>query len=252
MVATGQHGAAFERRPRLPVHAEFAADRDLGRARGGVDVAALEHPLAVEVVAPAFVHRVAAAAHVARCVDDRVEHLEIDGDGGGEVLGFGPRRRNAGGDRLADIPRLVGGERRPRRRLRPRRLGFDADRLDARQVGRGENPAGRVGRLQDRPDARVGVRAAHKRHLHFAGQFDVRHKFAAAIEVPLVLTAQQRGAHSTGIIRHLAAPSRASPRHRRSRRRCWCSRCSGRCCRRALGGSRPPSRPGRGGSGRAP
>ena len=78
VVATGEHGAAFERRARLPVHAEFARDGDFGGPRRGLDVAALDDALDVEVVAPALVHRVAAAAHVARRVDDRIEHLEID------------------------------------------------------------------------------------------------------------------------------------------------------------------------------
>ena len=78
VVAIGEHGAAFERSARLPVHTVFAGHGDLGGARRGVDIAAFEHPLAIEVVAPLLVNGVTAAAHVARRVDDGVEHLEID------------------------------------------------------------------------------------------------------------------------------------------------------------------------------
>ncbi len=173
--------------------------------RGG-DVAAFEDALAEEVVAPALVHRVAAAAHVARRQNHRVERLVIDHDRGGEVLGLGARRGDAGSDRLADIARLVRGERRPRRRLGARRLGFDADRLYPRQIGGGEDPALGVGRHGDAADAGVRVRAADKGDIHRARQFDVGHELAAAEQVALVLAAQQRGAEPPGVIRHHEAP----------------------------------------------
>ena len=151
VVAIGKHGAAFERRARLPLHAELAADRDFRRARRGFDVAAFDDALDVEVVAPVIVHQVAAAAHVARRVDDRVEHLEIDGDRVGEVFRLAARRGDAGGDRLADIAHLVGGERRPGAAPWPRlACNGDADRFDARQIGGGEDAAARLGRDRDR------------------------------------------------------------------------------------------------------
>ena len=145
IVAIGEHAAAFERRARLPPHAEFAGRRDIGRARRGIDVAALQDMLDIEIVAPLLMHRVTAAAHVARRVDHRFQYLEIDRDGIGEVFRLAARGRDAGGDRLADIAHLVGGERRPGRRFGAGRLGHDPDRLKARQIGRGIYPALRLG-----------------------------------------------------------------------------------------------------------
>ncbi len=194
VVAISQDGAAFERRAGLPVHAVFAGDRDLGGAGGGLDIAALDVPLQIEVVAPAVVHEMAAAAPHLRRVDRRFQHLELDGDRIGEILRLAAGRRDAGGDRLADIAHLVGGERRPRRRFGAGRLGHDPDRLKARQIGRGIYPALRLRWHRDRADPGVGMRAAQKGDLLDAGQADVRHELAAAIEVPLVLLAQQRGA----------------------------------------------------------
>src|SRR5205085_1144470 len=62
VVAIGQDGAAFHRRAGLPVHAVFAGDGDLGGARRGLDVAALDRAFEIEVVAPALMHEMPAAA----------------------------------------------------------------------------------------------------------------------------------------------------------------------------------------------
>ena len=86
MVAISEHSAAFERCPGLPLHAELSSDREFRRACCGLDVAALDDALDIEVVAPLLVHRVAAAVHIARRVDHGIEHLEIDPNGVGEVL----------------------------------------------------------------------------------------------------------------------------------------------------------------------
>ncbi len=217
IVAIGEHAAAFERRARLPLHAKFAGHRHIGRARRGIDVAALQRVLDVEVVAPLLVHRVAAAAHVARRVDHRVQYLEIDRDGIGEVFRLAARRRNAGGDRLADIAHLVGGERRPGRRFGAGRVRDDADRLDPRQIGRGEDAAARLGRHRDRSDPRMRMRAADKRDVHRARQFDVRDELAAPVQMPVVLPAQQRGADAKPVVRHWASPSPTPSPPRRSR-----------------------------------
>ena len=85
IVAIGEHTAAFERRARLPLHAEFSGHRHFGRARRSVDVAGLQGVLDIKIVAPLLVHRMAAAAHVAGCVDHRLQYLEIDRDGVGKV-----------------------------------------------------------------------------------------------------------------------------------------------------------------------
>src|SRR5271170_6982588 len=135
-----------------------------------------------------------AAPHVAWGDDHCWQYLKLDLDGFGEVLRFGPGRGDASGDRLADIADLVGGERWPGGRLGARRLGDDADRLDARQIRRGKDAALALGRRRDPTNAGMRMRAADERHLHRAGQFDVRYEFAAAMQVALVLAAQQRGA----------------------------------------------------------
>ena len=62
VVAIRQHAAALHRRTRLAVHAVFAGDRDLGGARGGVDVAADDRPFLEQVVAEVVVHRRGTAA----------------------------------------------------------------------------------------------------------------------------------------------------------------------------------------------
>ena len=55
----------------------------------------------------------------------------------------------------------------------------------------------------------MGMRAAQKGDLLDAGQADVRHELAAAVEVPLVLLAQQRGADAAP---RIALGSRHDPR----------------------------------------
>ena len=194
VVATGEHAAAFERRSRLPVHAEFARHGDFGSPRRGLDVAALEPVLEIEIVAPALVHRVAAAAQVAPRVDDRIEHLVIDADPLRQVFRFAAGQRNAGGDRLADIAHLVRGERRPGRRFGAGRVGHDADRLDARQLGRGVDAALRFGRDGNRSQPGMRVGAAQEGHLERPRQLDVGHKLAAAMQMAIVFAARQRRA----------------------------------------------------------
>jgi hypothetical protein len=251
VVAVGKDRSPFERHTRLPVHPVLARYRDFGRARGALDVAAFEAALEVEVVAPLLVDQGRAAAHVAQRVDHGVEHLVIDGNQCCEVFGLAASRCDAGGDRFADIARLIGGQRRPGRRFRARRLSDNADRLDLRQVRRGKDAALALGWRRDPANPGMRMRAADEGHLHRAGEFDVRHEFAAAMQVALVLAAQQRGANSPSVIRHQAPSQPAPPLPRRSRRRCWYSRCSGRCCRRDRRGSRARSRPARVGSSRA-
>ena len=108
MVSVSEHRAPFERRARLPVHAIAARYRDLGRARGRFDVATFDHPLEVQVIAPLFVDKGGTGAHLARGVDHRRQHLELDGDGIGEVFRLATGGRYADGDRLPDIAHFVG------------------------------------------------------------------------------------------------------------------------------------------------
>jgi len=95
----------------------------------------LDYALDIEVVAPLLVDQVAAAVHVARRIDHRVEHLEIDANRIGEVFRLTARGGDAGGNRLADIARFVGGKRRPSRSFGPGRMRGYPDRFDAQQIG---------------------------------------------------------------------------------------------------------------------
>ncbi len=113
MVVKSDDGAAFERQPRLPVHAEFAGHGKRGGAGRSGDIAAFDKAFDIEIIAPALMHEGAAAPHVARRVHDWRQHLEIDGHGGCQILGLGAGRGETGGDRLADIAHLVDGQRRP-------------------------------------------------------------------------------------------------------------------------------------------
>jgi hypothetical protein len=112
VVAIGQDRASLERDRGLPVHAIGAANNDLGGAGNRIDVAGLEHALYEQIVAPAFVHQAGRLAQRRRGVDHRRQQLELDAHRGGQILGFGARRRDAGGNGLAGIPGLVHGERR--------------------------------------------------------------------------------------------------------------------------------------------
>ena len=207
VIAVGQHGAAFHRRPRLPVHPVFALDDDLRIARRRLDVAAGDGALDEEVVAPMLMDERAAGVERCRCVDHCVEHLEVDDDAGGDVFRLGAGRRDAGGDRLADIAHLVGGERRPGRRFGAARLRHDADRLHLRQVCGGEDAAACIAGYGNRPNARMRMRAAQEDHLGQSRHADVRDELPAAAQVPVVFLAQQRGADT----KPLAASSRFHP-----------------------------------------
>ncbi len=193
VIARGQHGAAFQGRPRLPVHPVLAFDDDLRGLCRAVDIAGFDAPFEVEIVAPILVHQGAAATQRGRRIDDGIERLEIDGDARGEVLRQGAARRDAGGDRLADIAHLVGRQRRPRRRLGAAGLRHHPDRRHPRQIGRGEDMAARCMRHRDPADPGMGMRAAQEGHLLRAGQPYVRHELAAPAQVPVILPAQQRG-----------------------------------------------------------
>jgi hypothetical protein len=159
MVAIGKHGTPFERSARLPVHAVAARHGNLRRACSGLDVAGFGRPFEIEIVAPLLVDEFGAAVHIAEGVHHRVEHLVIDRDQGGHVLGLATRRSEAGSDRLTDIAHLVNGQRRPGRRLGASRLGDDPNRREPRQFGSGEDPPGGSQRDSNRPDPGMSVGA---------------------------------------------------------------------------------------------
>ena len=53
----------------------------------------------------------------------------------------------------------------------------------------------------------MGMRAADKRDIHRAGQFDVGDELAAPVQMPVILPAQQRRADAKPVVRHWAPPS---------------------------------------------
>ena len=67
------------------------------------------------------------------------QFFEIERDRRRDILGLGPRRRHAHGDELADMAHLAGGEHRLLGGLEAGQAGHGADRLHAREVGRGED-----------------------------------------------------------------------------------------------------------------
>ncbi len=193
MVAGREDGAALHRRAGLPVHPILALDDDFGFPGRRLDVAAFERASAEEIVAPVLVHERAAGPQRRDRIDHGVEHVVINRHRRGEVFRLGAARRDAGGDRLADIPHLVGRERRPGRRLDAGGMRHDADRLHPRQVRGGKHAAFRLGRHKNRSDAGVRVRAAQKYDMPRAGQADIGDELAAPAQVPVVLLAQDRG-----------------------------------------------------------
>jgi hypothetical protein len=190
VIATGEHGTAFEWRTRLAVHAILPRYDDLRSAGRGLDVATFDDPLDVEIVAPGFVDESTAAAQFGRCVDDGGERLEIDRDRIGDVFRGVARRRDAGGDCLADIAHLVGRERRPRRRFGARGARHDADRLHPWQIRCREDVPSRLGRHRNRSYPGMRMWAAQEDHLLGAGEPDVRHELAPPAEVSVILPAQ--------------------------------------------------------------
>ena len=214
VVAIGEDAAAFHRRAGLPVHAVFAGHGDRRPRARRLRCRRPRSSAPEQVVAEATRARGAGLPPRSRArIHHRVERLVVDRDGGGEVLGFGAGRRDAGGDRLADIAHLVGRERRPGRRAGARRLRHDPDRLDARQIGGGEYPAPCApGGTAIERMSRMRVRAAQEHDLLGTAQRDVGDKLAAAAQVAIVLLAQHRRADAVALFRH-----RRLPRKRRAR-----------------------------------
>ena len=74
-------------------------------------------------------------------------------DGGRDVLGLGARRRDAHGDEFADLAHLAGGQHRLLGDLEARQPRDRADRLDAGEIGRGEDAVAIALRHVDAADA---------------------------------------------------------------------------------------------------
>ncbi len=106
--------------------------------------------------------------------------------------------RDAHGDGLADVTHLVAREDRLRRRLEAGQRGVGLDRQDPVEVGGDEHAVAQLRRNPDRPDARMGDRAAQEHHVPHARQIDVAHELAKAADVALVFLSRQPRADSLG------------------------------------------------------
>ena len=171
-------------------HGVLALDDDVRLREPGVDVAELVDGVAGDVGGPVGrigqalgAHRLVqhrrVVAHGVADVQDRRQHVVLDGDRLGGLFGLPQGGRRHRGDRVAVIERLVLRHHVARqvgevgRGLA--RLG-DADRR-RREVRAGDHglDAGHRFRLRgvDREDARVRVRAAHELRVQHAGQRQV-------------------------------------------------------------------------------
>ncbi len=197
-------------------------------------------------------------------VGDRRQHAVVDRHLLSRVLRLSIGVRDNDRDRIADIKGLAVRERRERSDLHRRSvLGVDgpagnvsADLVGDR-VGAGKycNDAGRFHRRRriDPVDRRMRVRRAHEIGVGLARTVDVVDVVALAGNEPVVFLALDGGANAgrahvslpqNGLKRAVTRrpwtarrrPFRARPGRPPSR--CCDSRCSGRCCLQARGGSR--------------
>ena len=128
----------------------------------------------------------------------RGQRIEIDLDPGRDVFRLAGGRRDAHGDGLADMPHLVARQHRLRRRLESGERGVGPDRQDPVEVGGDEHAVAQLRRNPDRPDARMGDRAAQEHHMLHARQIDVADELAQAADVALVFLSRQPRANSLG------------------------------------------------------
>ena len=197
-----QHGAAFERHRGAAVLEDLLLEH-VGRGREGALDVAIGHgdeggDVAREIAVGgrrAGRERVAAIAH-------RRQHLVVDRDRRGGILGEIAAVGDDHGDRLADIADLAAGERMLGAQRRDggigdrhrQRLGCEP----ARHVLRGEHRMDARHRVRgariDRTDARVGMRAAHERGVEQAGELHVVDEVRAPGEQGRVLDPQHAGA----------------------------------------------------------
>jgi len=171
-------GASLERRRALAIRPERALD-DGGRApQRTLHVAVLEAAREEPVAAHAVVHGRRAVARRGQDVDRRRSRIVVHADAGSGVLDEIAVDADDGNQRFSDVARRrprqdrllrldVAGERRPRPHPMARHL-WVGTRQDAHDAGRGGG-----GRRVDGPKARVGVHAAHERHVKQSRQLDV-------------------------------------------------------------------------------
>ena len=106
-------------------------------------------------------------------VVNRGQFLEIEPHLRRDVLGLGPRRRDAHRDQLADLPHLAGRQDRLVRGFEALQARHSADRADALQVVRDEDAVAEVFGNVNRRDPGMSERAAHERYVLHVRQPDV-------------------------------------------------------------------------------
>ncbi|GJE41207.1 hypothetical protein AEGHOMDF_0369 [Methylobacterium soli] len=222
VIEMDDRAAPLDRRHALAAGGDRARDPDRG-VEGGPDVH-VDEGFQEDVVPPMLVHEGGARRAGRQHVVDGRQLLEVENDRGRDVLGLGPARGEAEGHELAHLPDLAGGQDRLLRDLEAGQARDRPDRLDAVEIGRGEDAVAVGLRHVDRPDAGMGEGAAHEGDVLQAGQAEVADILAAPAHQAVVLLAGQARADALGEdavrrnrVAHREAPSRRS-RAARTRR----------------------------------
>ena len=154
----------------------------------------LEETFEEDVVAPVLVHQRAAGLARFSHVVDGGQRLEVERDGGCDILGLGARRRHAHRHHLADMADLAGREHRLLGDLETGQRRHRADRLYVGEIIRREDHIAIAFRNMDGLDAGMRQRAAHEGDVLQARQSDVGDELAAATQEAIVFLAQEPGA----------------------------------------------------------
>ncbi len=114
------------------------------------------------------------------------QFVEVDLDSGGEVFGVRAGRGNTDGDGFADVAHFVGCQHGLHRWFETWQARYRDDRLDARQIRRGEDGSFGADGFANVADVRVRDGAAHECEFAHAGQADVGDEFALATQIAIV------------------------------------------------------------------
>ena len=194
-VPVRQHAAPFERAHHLARGAQLARHAERGFRLGGGEID-VDLGGEKQVVAPRLVHEGRARRARGEHVVQRGQVLEFDLDRRDHVLRLGQGRRDAHGDRLADVAHLVGGEHRLQRRLEAGEGSVGADRRHAVEIGGDDHALANGRRDAERLDAGVRARAAQERDVAQMRQRQVADELSAAAQVAVVLLADEPRANA--------------------------------------------------------
>ena len=190
--------AALDRRHALPRGRDFSRDAD--RRVDSLLEADIEEGFEKEVVAPFLVHERGAGLARREHIVNRGQFLEVEPHKRSDILGFGPRRRDAHRDQFADLTHLAGSQDRLIRGFEALHARNGADRTDALQVVGDEDAIPNGWGDVDRLDPGVGERATHERDVLHVRQPDVADILAAAAQETIVLLAKDRSADALGAL----------------------------------------------------